>query len=72
MDIPHSIQDDRRYAASPKYHGTPQNHPKLANFSIESHGFCSFEETTIWRFPEIGVPPVIIHFNGMFPCKPSI
>ena len=20
----------------------------------------------IWRFPEIGVPPVLIHFNGIF------
>ena len=23
----------------------------------------------IWRFPEIGVPPVIIHFNGVFHHK---
>ena len=23
-------------------------------------------------FPEIGVPPVIIHFNGIFPYKPTI
>ena len=23
----------------------------------------------IWRFPEIGVPPVIIHFSGIFPHK---
>ena len=22
-----------------------------------------------WRFPEIGVPPVLIHFNGIFPNK---
>ena len=27
---------------------------------------------TIWWFPEIGVPPVIIHFNGMFPHKPTV
>ena len=25
-----------------------------------------------WRFPEIGVPPVIIHFNGIVHYKPSI
>ena len=25
----------------------------------------------IWRFPEIGVPPVIIHFHGIFPSKPT-
>ena len=25
-----------------------------------------------WGFPEIEVPPVIIHFNGIFPYKPSI
>ena len=24
-----------------------------------------------WRFPEMGVPPVIIHFNRTFPYKPS-
>ena len=24
----------------------------------------------IWKFPEIGVPPVIIHFNEMFHYKP--
>ena len=23
----------------------------------------------IWAFPEMGVPPVIIHFNGIFPNK---
>ena len=30
---------------------------------------------TIWRFPKVykvGVPPVIIHFNGSFPYKSSI
>ena len=26
----------------------------------------------MWRFPEIGVPLFIIHFNGIFPSKPSI
>ena len=26
----------------------------------------------ICRFPEIGLPPVIIHFDGIFPHKPSI
>ena len=25
----------------------------------------------IWRFPEMRVPPVIIHLNKMFHCKPS-
>ena len=25
----------------------------------------------IWRFPKVGVPPVIIHFNGIFHHKPS-
>ena len=25
----------------------------------------------MWGFPKIGVPPVIIHFNGMFHYKPS-
>ena len=24
-----------------------------------------------WRFLEMGVPPVIIHLNEIFPCKPS-
>ena len=26
----------------------------------------------IWLFPEIGVPPVIIHLNGTFHYKPTI
>ena len=26
----------------------------------------------IWWFPEIGVPTIFIHFNGIFPHKPSI
>ena len=26
----------------------------------------------IWRFPKIGVPPVIIHFNGIFPFTKTI
>ena len=26
----------------------------------------------IWRFPKLGLPPVIIHFNRISPCKPSI
>jgi len=25
----------------------------------------------IWRCPKMGVPPVIIHFNRIFPYKPS-
>ena len=25
----------------------------------------------IWGFPSMGVPPVIIHFNGIFHYKPS-
>ena len=25
-----------------------------------------------WGFPEIGVPPVIIHFGGIVPYKPTI
>ena len=25
-----------------------------------------------WRFPEMGVPPVIIRFDGIFPYEPSI
>ena len=25
----------------------------------------------IWRFPEIGLPPKIIHFDGIFHYKPS-
>ena len=29
-------------------------------------------ETSTWGFPKIGVPPVIIHFSGIFPYKPSI
>ena len=24
-----------------------------------------------WEFPEIGVPPIIIHFHAIFPLKPS-
>ena len=27
--------------------------------------------STIWRFPKIGVPPVIIHIDGIFHYKPS-
>ena len=27
---------------------------------------------TKWRFPERGVPPLIIHFTGTFPYKPTI
>ena len=23
----------------------------------------------IWRFPQIGVPPVLVHFHGIFPIK---
>jgi hypothetical protein len=26
----------------------------------------------IWRFPKIGVPPVLIHFSGIFHHEPSI
>ena len=29
-------------------------------------------QQTIWKFPEIGVPPVIIHLNGIFPYQSSI
>ena len=25
----------------------------------------------IWKFPQMGVPPVIIHFHGICPCKPA-
>ena len=28
-------------------------------------------QISIWRFPKTGVPPVIIHFNGIFLDKPS-
>ena len=28
-------------------------------------------QISIWRFPKIGVPPVIIHSNGIFLDKPS-
>ena len=28
-------------------------------------------KNSIWRFPKIGVPPVIIHFQGIFHYKPS-
>ena len=31
-----------------------------------------FHRLSIWRFPEIGVPPVIIHFSGISHYKPSI
>ena len=33
--------------------------------------FRSHGEVPIWRFLEIGVPPVIIHFNWIFPDKPT-
>ena len=33
---------------------------------------CVTLENPIWWFPKIGVPPVIIHLNGIFHCKPSI
>ena len=28
--------------------------------------------TYIWWFPKIGIPPVIIHFSGIFAYKPII
>ena len=39
--------------------GQPSLHPATGCF------------TKIWRFPEIGVPRVIILFSGIFPYKPS-
>ena len=36
--------------------------------SLEFSGFKTFKEE-IWRFPEMGVPPVIIQFHGIFPNK---
>ena len=53
------------------YHQAPLCHcEKSRSFdSIPEHSISSH---SIWRFPEIGLPPVIIHFNGIFPCKPSI
>ena len=32
----------------------------------------SLNVSTTWRFPEIGLPPVIIHFNAIFQYKPAI
>ena len=37
----------------------------------EKHPFIS-PKFPIWRFPEIGVPLVIIQSNGIFPSKPTI
>ena len=34
-------------------------------------GVALFQDTPIWGFSKIGVPLVIIHFNGIFPYKPS-
>ena len=35
------------------------------------HGENQRTIANIWEFSKIGVPPVIIHFSGIFPCKPS-
>ena len=33
--------------------------------------FASYDLATIWRFPKIAVPPIIIHFNWIVPLKSS-
>ena len=52
-----------------------------AAYARATPSFCTAASTTSqpwkdlypnWRFPEIGVPPVIVHFNRTFPHKPSI
>ena len=39
---------------------------------LEFHKPTSRSPTSIWWFPEMRTPLVIIHFNGMFPYKPTI
>ena len=39
--------------------------------SIQVWEWSSFTQG-IWGLPKIGVPPVIIHFSGIFPYKPTI
>ena len=34
--------------------------------------YCHLMSLVKWKFPEIGLRPVIIHFNAIFPYKPSI
>ena len=45
-------------------------HPKLDDIYI--YIIYIYIYTYIWRFPKIGVPPVIIHVSRIFPYKPSI
>ena len=53
-------------------HGTKQ----MENLMIYFPGLFHFDHTgksmDIWRFPKMGVPPGIIHFNGVFPYEPCI
>ena len=48
--------------------------PRPRNRKVGQHTPTSIVYDTqltihIWRFPEMGVPPVIIHSNGIFPKK---
>ena len=49
--------------------GIPQMDGLVYNvlvFLIDDCGVPIFQETTIWEFPQIGVPPVLIHVSRIF------
>jgi hypothetical protein len=54
----------------------PDGGAKLTNFHRKVSNYCHVSlplpKVTIWWLPEIGVPPVLINFNGMFHYKPTI
>ena len=55
--------------------GPPYKNMAVPAFFMFFHLFGSLwliRTYTIWRFPELGVPPDIIHFHVLFHYKPSI
>ena len=38
----------------------------------KTHSFSSRVLKNMWSFPKMGLPLVIINFNGLFKCKPAI
>jgi hypothetical protein len=59
-------------------HGTWQSGDTIWYFNIfhggKNHWSWGYNEDmyNIWGVPQMGIPPVLIHFNGILPCKPSI
>ena len=58
-------------------HGTWQSGDTIWYFNIfhggKNHWSWGYNEDmyNIWGVPQMGIPPVFIHFNGILPCKPS-